>query len=314
MANQIFNTDAAGNDVVALGGILPQPMDPTRYLDDSLKTSIDATTQRYQQQWAGIRKQARRGAMPTNKANELAMQLKMQRDQEIGQLRMKAQERAGILERIGKLQEQGLLAGANAERALWETAGGKDLADSMFPGPVKQQDALTEYGKLSTLERDTTTAIDKGYEVEPYDASWIPFHGGGGQKLNVFNPATGEWDKVGTRTVRNGVTTITSGGEHWQELKTQQELIGTVRQAKQALRESPLMSNRLRKASAQLVTGEKPGGTLSDKVGAGVVLRQSQPAPRRKKLDRDTAAAFMEQADGDKQQARQLAQQAGYSF
>ena len=138
-------------------------------------------------------------------------------------------------------------------------------------------------------------------------------------KLQVFDPEAEQRVKKGKKWVREIGTWVDSPtpSKHAKELASLNMQLNTVRDAKQRLRESPIIGGKIRRAAAQLITGENPRGTLSDKIGASVVLRQSAPGTRtepKKTLDRTTAQQILAEANGNKVEARRIAREKGYDL
>lgn len=291
-------------------------MTPQSYLDDTLRSSLDAVQSRFNTQWETVQKNAR--YLGIDKANAMLQELHMSAVAEAEQLKVAAAQRSDMLQRLNVLGQQGQL-GPDSEKMMWEAVAGKDVAESMFPEQARTPDPLSEFGKLTQQESRLQGDIEQFHVVpggERVPSFWRPeaLERRTTSKLQVFDPDVETRIKKGSKWVREigGWVDSPAPVKDAQKLASLNKQLKLVRDAKQRLGESPQMSSRISRAAASLVTGENPSGTFGDKISASVVDRQSRRHGR--KLDKEGAARILKSAGGDKDKARQLARQMGYEL
>lgn len=328
--NKIFSggpDDPMINEFVSLGGVQPT-YTPDTFLDESLQSQLQSIQNRFNAQWKTIQQNAE--YLGVEKANAMLQQLTLSGKTEVANLQQEFQQKRDMLQRIGRLQEQGAFDAQvgtfNVDKMKWEIAGGRELASTMFPKqPItKPIDPIAEYGRLEEFEKDTTANLER-FHIQPAQEDtgsiFKPWTWGDDSQpaaLKVWDPdAINRYKKNRKWVEEIGAWVDPPDTKAYKELASLQRQLNTIRDAKQRLRESPHMGNRLRKAASHLITGENPHGTLSDKISASVVLRnpQRQTAKQtRGKLDQETARSILERAGGNKDLARQMARKMGYEL
>ena len=308
--------DDQGN--IALGGPVQEPYTPDSYLNEALQGSMQAIQSRFEQQWDIVQQNA--DYMGEAEADKMLAQLTMDGKNEIAQLQMKYQQKLNMMNRISTLYKQGALSG-NMDKALWSIAAGDKIASQMFPeqeAPRQEKpiDPLKEYGVLSQQESRLNKGLER-FHIEPavpYD--WKDYSTWGAEhtsKLQEWDPdAVGEDGKLGAWVApKNPIKAAKEMGSMRKELDL-------IRSAKQRLRQSDSIGGRIRKASARLISGENPHGSIADKVNASVILRQADKLPQQVKkpkiLTQSIARQLLDEAKGNKNKARELARKKGYSW
>jgi len=294
----------------------PGRMDPGAYLDNAMKSQLDALQSRFKMQWDTVQKNAK--YLGTDRANAMLTELHQTAAAEAAQVQADFQNRAGMLKSLQQLGSQGQL-GPNPDKTMWGAVAGKEVAEQMFPEPTAAADPLSEYGKLTQQEGRLQSDAEQFHIVpggERVPSFWKPeaWEDRTTSRLQVFDPDVETRVKKGKQWVREIGAWVDSPqpDKDAKQLANLNRQLRTVREAKAALGGSSMMSGRIGKAAASLITGENPQGTFGDKATASVVQREGMRS--RRKLDEPTARKILAEAGGDKKIAEQIARQRNYDY
>lgn len=299
--------------------------DPGQYLSNEVETNLGLIQQKFEGQWNLIQQNSK--YLGPEKASQMLVALQVKAKGAISELQAQSAQRTDMMKRISTLRNQGAISDeaqidpSNIDRMLWTIAAGEEVANSMFPS--MQENIAMQSGQVGLEQQKLNLAQD--YAGKPTDAlgtyrdltqqegrlekDLTQFHMREGERipsfwkskskearqpdvLQRFDPdkniryksKSGVWvDEIGAYVdVPSGERTKAIA-----EMQSMQKQLDLVRGAKLRLRESPAIGGQVRRASAMLITGENPRGTMADKINASVVSRNSTSG---RKPDQATAA------------------------
>ncbi len=293
---------------------------PERMFEQRTKEGQQRIQQEFQFEWNNINEQARVNRMNRSKHQQLLNKLQVKSQRKAFEFNQKVQADAGSLKELDQLAKTGAIT--NATEAKWRIILGPEAEQAMFPKQERTKSPMQQFSELDVYRNRLESNI-KEFRIMPAGEikGWKPQRGGfirsaigavtgfekmAPEKLQIFDPSKLAYDAKGK--VKESSVQGAWRRASLEETQQYGVLSGELKRVT-AEQNSLINPKRTSNLMGTAATSPRMGGAIKDQAKAYLDQREGQG---QQELDDNTAMQILQEAGGDKEQARQIARSRGY--
>ncbi len=267
--------------------VMPQGMSPESMLESRYLSGQKFLQQKLQAEWENTEREATRGVYDARKRQTIFGTLHDKARVGATKFNQDYQMQTNNLRELDQLVKSGGITRENADEAKWRIVLGPEAEKGMFPKQEREKTSMQRFSELDKYR----IRLDERLRTYNWTAKR------GKSKLEIWDPDKGK---------KGGWTTKGITSDQLEEAMTLTLERNRVKAEQTALLRPGQPSNSIMRTAA---TSPRMGGAIKDQARALLDEREGQ---EQQELDDDTATQILQEAGGDKEQARQIARSRGY--